>query len=253
MRSNFRVFDSNIIKLVAIVAMTVDHIAWLVFPGYPREAAPVIMHIIGRITCPIMCYFVAEGYHYTSDINKYTGRMFAFAAISHFAYIFASNDFVGITSFIPFYHSSVLNQTSVMWSLAWGLVMLRVVNSRTVKNNAVKVLLIALICVVSFPSDWSCVAALCVLAIGTNRGNFKVQMLWMMFYVSIYSAVYFFSIDKLYGLMQTAVVLSVPILMLYNGKRGRSRRLNRFMKWLFYLYYPLHLFVIGIVKYFSLR
>ena len=140
-----------------------------------------------------------------------------------------------------------------MWSLAWGLVMLRVVNSRTVKNNAVKVLLIALICVVSFPSDWSCVAALCVLAIGTNRGNFKAQMLWMMFYVSIYSAVYFFSIDKLYGLMQTAVVLSVPILMLYNGKRGRSRRLNRFMKWLFYLYYPLHLFVIGIVKYFSLR
>lgn len=31
-----RSLDSNAIKLIAILAMTVDHIAWAVFPGYPR-------------------------------------------------------------------------------------------------------------------------------------------------------------------------------------------------------------------------
>ena len=32
--------SSNAIKLIAIAAMTVDHIAWAVFPGYPKEFLP---------------------------------------------------------------------------------------------------------------------------------------------------------------------------------------------------------------------
>ena len=38
-----RSLDSNAIKLIAILAMTVDHIAWAVFPGYPRAALPLLM------------------------------------------------------------------------------------------------------------------------------------------------------------------------------------------------------------------
>lgn len=192
-----------------------------------------------------MCFFIAEGYYYTKDINKYTKRLFVFAFISHFAYVFASVDFMDWKSFIPFYYGSALNQTSVMWSLAWGLVMLRVVNSKKIKSNMMKALLIVLICLISFPGDWSCVASLCILAFGTNRGNLKKQTLWMMFYVAIYTTVYFFAIDKIYGALQMAVVLSVPIIRMYNGKRGNNQRINDIMKWLFYIYYPLHLFIIG--------
>ena len=76
--------NSNWIKCIAIIAMTIDHIAWLLYPGYTTDIIPITMHIIGRITCPIMCYFIAEGYHYTKDINKYTKRLFLFAFISHF-------------------------------------------------------------------------------------------------------------------------------------------------------------------------
>ena len=69
---NIKKLDSNMLKFIAIIAMTVDHIAWAVFPGYSTDIEPVVLHIIGRITCPIMCYFIAEGYHYTRNINKYT-------------------------------------------------------------------------------------------------------------------------------------------------------------------------------------
>ena len=240
-----KIFDSNMVKTIAIIAMTIDHITWMIYPGYPKEMLPIILHTIGRITCPIMCYFIAEGYHYTKDINKYTKRLFVFAFISRFAYVFASTSFVDWKSFIPFYYGSALNQTSVMWSLAWGLVMLRVVNSKKIESNLMKVLFVILICLISFPSDWSCVASLCILAFGTNRGKLKTQVLWMIFYVAIYATVYFFAIDKIYGLLQMAVVLSIPIIMMYNGKRGNNERVNRIMKWLFYLYYPLHLFIIG--------
>lgn len=241
-----KTLDSNVIKLIAIIAMTIDHAAWMLFPGYSADMLPIILHIIGRLTCPIMCYFIAEGYHYTKDIHKYTQRLFVFALISHFAYVFASADFVDWKSFIPFYYGNVLNQTSVMWSLAWGLVMLRVANSEKIRES-IKPLLIILICLIAFPSDWSCIASLCILAFGTNRGNLKAQMLWMVFYVAIYAIVYFFAIDKIYGLIQMAVILAIPVLMMYNGQRGKSRQLKH-IKWLFYIYYPLHLFMIGLIQ-----
>ena len=242
-----KILDSNSIKLIAIIAMTLDHIAWLLYPGYYTDFIPMALHIVGRITCPIMCYFIAEGYHHTKNINRYTLRLFIFAFISHFAYIFASYQFRDFTSFIPFYDGNIFNQTSVMWPLAWGLVMLRVANSKRL-NGFAKVALILLICVITFPSDWSCIASLCVLAIGTNRGRFKTQMLWMVFYVAIYALVYFLALDKVYGIMQLGVVLAIPILMLYNGKRGSSALVNRIMKWGFYVYYPLHLAIIGLIQ-----
>ncbi|MBR4863032.1 MAG: conjugal transfer protein TraX [Oscillospiraceae bacterium] len=244
MYRNKKTLNSNAVKLIAIIAMTIDHIAWMVFPGYPHSWLPLLLHTIGRITCPIMCYFIAEGYHHTKNISRYTFRLFAFAFISHFAYIYASADFVDWRSFLPFYYGGILNQTSVMWSLAWGLVMLRVADSEKVKEP-LKPLLIILICLITFPSDWSCIASLCILAFGTSRGNLKVQMLWMIFYVALYAAVYALALDLVYGLLQMAVIFAIPVIMLYNGKRGQNQRLNEIMKYAFYLYYPLHLFLIG--------
>lgn len=245
-----KILNSNQLKLIAIIAMTVDHIAWAMFDGYPSALLPLVMHIIGRITCPIMCYFIAEGYHYTRNINKYTFRLFAFAFVSHFAYIFASNDFADFKSFIPFYYGNFLNQTSVMWSLAWGLVMLRIADSKRIKS-IYKVLLVIMICIITLPSDWSCIAALCIMAVGTNRGDFRKQMSWMVFYVALYSLVYFFAIDKAYGILQMGVVLSIPVIAMYNGKRSKNPKINKFMKWFFYIFYPVHLFVIGLINYFS--
>ena len=243
-----KTLSANRIKTIAILAMTIDHIAWLLFPGYSRELLPILMHITGRITCPIMCYFIAEGYHHTKDLAKYTRRLFLFALISHFAYVFSSERFVDWRSFIPFFDGGILDQTSVMWPLAWGLVMLRVAYSEKIRSFA-KPLLVILICLITLPSDWSCIASLWILAFGTNRGRLKTQMAWMLFYGAMYALVYCLALDPLYGLIQMAVVLAIPILMCYNGRRGNSRTQNKLMKWLFYIYYPLHLFVIGWIQY----
>ena len=79
----YRVLDGNALKLIAILAMTADHLAWLLFPGYDRAAVPVIMHIIGRLTCPVMCFFIAEGYHYTHSKTRYALRLLLLAVASH--------------------------------------------------------------------------------------------------------------------------------------------------------------------------
>ena len=121
--------------------------------------------------------------------------------------------------------------------------MLRINGSRW--RTPAKVLGILAVAAATFPADWSCIAALCIMAFGTNRGKLKTQALWMMFYVALYAVVYALALDWVYGLVQLAVVLAVPVLALYNGQRGPSPRVNTVMKWLFYLYYPAHLALIG--------
>ncbi len=63
-------FNANHLKLIAIIAMTVDHFTDLLYPGFPAEPAAVVLHLIGRLTAPIMWFFVCEGYHYTHDVKK---------------------------------------------------------------------------------------------------------------------------------------------------------------------------------------
>lgn len=109
-----------------------------------------------------------------------------------------------------------------------------------------------LILAISFPADWSCIAPMIILSFWANRGKFAKQMLWMMLWVFIYGIVYFFAIDKIYGILQLGVCLSIPVLLLYNGLRGKNIVVNKFLKWAFYIYYPLHLTVIGLLLYFGI-
>ena len=54
---------------------------------------------------------------------------------------------------------------------------------------------------------------------------------------------HFVFVDSTYGILQLATWLAVPILYFYNGEKGK---LN--LKYLFYIYYPLHLTIIGIIR-----
>jgi len=228
---------SNQIKLIAIVAMTLDHLIWTLFPGYSRQWYVVLCHIAGRLTAPIMWFFIAEGYHYTRNVKAYTKRLFFLAFVSHFAYNFC----FGI-SFIPF-QNSIFNQTSVVWSLAWGLVMLWIFGNGNIKDWQ-KLLSIPIVCLITFPSDWSCVATMAIFLMGTSRGNFKTQMTWLIIWTIVYAAVYFFFIDKTYAFIQLFTCMSIPLLSMYNGERGHWSRMGK----LFYYYYPAHLILCGILR-----
>ena len=216
--------NSNHLKLIEITAMTIDHITWYVF----------LLHIIGRLTAPIMWFFIVEGYNHTRNIKKYLTRLFIFAFISHFAYAIA----FGI-SFIP---NSIFNVTSVIWSLAWSVVLLIILDNKKM-NKYLKILLFILIFLITFPSDWSCIPVFAIIFMNKYKDNFKKKMLYMMIGTFMYSIVYFLCIDKVYGILQLFTCLTIPILYLYNGERGK---LN--LKYLFYIYYPLHLFIIGIIR-----
>lgn len=230
--------NSNHLKLIAIVAMTIDHVADLLYPNMQGNIICIIMHIIGRLTAPIMFFFICEGFYYTHDVKKYIKRLFMFSILSHFAYCFA----FGI-DFIPF-KEGIFNQTSIMWTLAWSVVALYITYSNTKFKDWQKTLLILLICLITFSADFSSIAVISILYMYKYRSNLKKQMLSMMFWLLIYALVSFIFVNKLYGILILFSALSYEVLKLYDGTRGK----NKTMKWFFYMYYPLHLLIIGILR-----
>ena len=99
-------------------------------------------------------------------------------------------------------------------------------------------------CIIGFPSDWSSIAVMAPFFLYEHRGNFKKQAIDIVFWTVVYAVVYFFAIDKLYAILQMFTFISIPFLFQYNGERGSWKG----MKWLFYLYYPAHLVVIGVIR-----
>lgn len=42
-----RGLNGNQLKLIAITAMTIDHLAWTLWPGYSHNPAAIACHIMG--------------------------------------------------------------------------------------------------------------------------------------------------------------------------------------------------------------
>ena len=59
------VLSGNQLKIVALVAMTCDHIGKSIFPKCE------ILQIVGRIAFPIFAYMIAEGCRYTCNRKKH--------------------------------------------------------------------------------------------------------------------------------------------------------------------------------------
>lgn len=71
---------NEILKLIAIITMVIDHVGYVFFPQL------LIFRIIGRIAFPIFAYQLAKGYQHTSNKKKYMTRLWIFALISQIPY-----------------------------------------------------------------------------------------------------------------------------------------------------------------------
>jgi hypothetical protein len=73
----------QIIKLIAILTMLVDHVGFIFFPNI------LIFRLIGRLAFPLYAFLISEGMKHTSSRKKYFMRLFFIALISQLVYVFA--------------------------------------------------------------------------------------------------------------------------------------------------------------------
>ena len=229
--------NRNAVKYIAVFAMLLDHIAWT-FLDFSTPTAQ-IFHIVGRTTAPVMCFFLAQGYEHTRSFKKYALRLFVFAVISEVPWWLMRGEELFSPSF------------NMIFTLFLSLLAVHVEATR--ENKAEKVLLIGLLCVLSYWCDWKYFAVLWSVGFYKCRDSVKKCCLWQVMVGLLYCLYAFYgsfssSGDMVHALASSAfslgTFLSVPLLLLYNGESGKKTKGG---KWFFYVFYPLHMTVLGLI------
>lgn len=225
-------FSANLLKYIAITAMTLDHIAWhlLTFESTTSQ----VFHFLGRLTAPIMCFFIVEGYIHTRSVKKYALRLLLFGIISQIPWVVLNGNLT----------------FNMMFTLLLCLCAVYVCDK--IKNIPLRFILIFLLVCLSLFCDWYVFGVLWTVVFYIFKNDEKKKYL----YFSIVSLLYF--INTLYNsfltyaqlqkafilsLYSLGVFISVLLLLMYNGKKGKFKQ----SKWVFYIYYPAHLLVIALI------
>lgn len=113
-----RGLDRTQLKIIAICAMVIDHTAW----GFVEFMSPLgqVMHVIGRLTIPIMCFFVAEGFRHTSSRSGYVKRMALFAVVA-------------MLPFYLFFGELYEYRQNIIFDLLLGLLLLNVLENKRLR------------------------------------------------------------------------------------------------------------------------
>jgi len=231
------VFNSNFLKLIAIIIMVYDHFMVIFFPQ--ETILYFILRVPGRIAAPVICYLLAEGYHYTSNRKKYLIRLLIFAVISHFPYILC-------------FDFSIFEATSVIWALAMGLTALTAIKSDKI-HIVLKFLILAACCAASYTANWNFVAVLWIVAFGLFRGNLARQIIAFCAIGIIFHllpAFLRFALQRTIYLhwYHLGIFLAVPLFALYNGQLGKK---SKIISLSFYLFYPVHLIIFYLIDIFT--
>lgn len=218
--------DAFTLKGMAIVAMTVDHVGAFLYPDN------IWLRIIGRLTIPIIAFFIVEGYHHTSNIKRYMFRLFGFALLAQPIYLLA--------------FSSGLN---VLFDLFLGLSVILTIDKFKLGWWQYPFLAIVSLIAIGISLDWWHLAILMIFIFHRFRGNFKVITVLI---VALFTVNYllFRLIANMTGNESLLIthttnlfcIAALPVIYLYNGARGRDCR------YFFYLYYPAHLLTIYLIK-----
>jgi hypothetical protein len=211
------------LKWIAVITMIIDHFAYAVYWNIPGSSYQVydIMRKIGRISFPIYCFLIVEGFFHTRNLRKYILNCIIFAAISEIPFDMAIHG-----QYIYIYGQNIY------FTLALGLIAITILDKLKYKYD-IKNIFCRLVIIAAF----------------AGLGQIlEVDYHWkgILFIVMFY---YCHDIEKwrrnIIGIAAFAYEITAPIafipIQLYNGQRGKQN------KYLFYAIYPVHLFVFGII------
>lgn len=237
----------NVLKLIAMVTMLLDHVAlgpltnWIL-ENRPSMSADTygfyyvfykILRGIGRMAFPIYCYLLVEGVAHTSNIRKYAFRVLTVALLAEIPF-----DYLFYGKLFYWYHNNVL------WGLLLGLICLHLY-SLVEKYESSFALKMVIMCVGMAIAHFTFldygeagICCICLMSI-LNGEDFRTRSIAFM--AGVGALAYFSSTVELF-----AMAMVIPI-SLYRGSRGRD---SRFIRNLFYLFYPLHLCLLILVDYY---
>lgn len=226
-------FSATALKYIAVIAMTIDHVAFMFV--LPESPLYFVMRLFGRLTAPVMSFFIVEGFVHTKNYKKYFLRMLVFAIISQPFY------FVMIFRHTPQNTAEFLMNLNVMFNFCISLIMLKIVSGKL--RTEKKILLSGICFMLSDLCDWSIMIPAWVLIFFFFRNSKFRTALFISVSVVLITLKYLPTYNSFAEFSyQYGVLMAILPIALYNGRRSeKHRKINR---WFFYIYYPLHISVI---------
>ena len=237
-----RYLSRDAIKFLAILAMTGCHISQIFLTPSPRT---VWMQAGASFTAACMCWFVTEGARKTSSLENYARRLLVFTVISQVPYCLAFTK----------YHVIEWQGLNMIYTLL--MVFLMTFFMLFEPDTKWRIIYTAAAAAAALAGDWGIYAVIfTLLFVWAGEDRYKQAVSFGISFLTLFGATFIhrmlfgagFIASTLTAFGESAGILLAGglIICLYNGRRAAKGA--AFWKWAFYVYYPLHLTVLGILR-----
>jgi len=242
--------SAAVLKWIALVTMITDHIGASFLKYYfaangryePFSTAYEVFRDIGRVAFPIYIFLLIEGYTRTRNVSRYLLRMGLFALLSEVPFDLAFYD-----------KAMYLNKQNVFFTLFIGLITIHAMDSiaseggiESARGGAAKQKHLPRLYFVFCDIGLIALAAAVAFFLKTDYGYVGICAICAVYLLRRYPI--------LAGVLCVVILLrsspreiyaaaAIIPLSLYNGKRGRQ------LKYFFYLAYPVHLFILWLIRF----
>lgn len=228
LRKKLTSFD---LKIIAILAMTINHIGFVFKNVYNPLWWQIMYLTIGKITFPIMAYLLNLGFQKTKSKMRYIIRLGIYALISIIPYHYT----IGINT-----DATIYPLNNILFTLMIGLLLITILD-KLKPSKMMQVLFLIIASALTFNSDWNIIG---VLIIYFFYKDSKIESKTLIIIATTTSIINFIATLDITSFTYLGIILSIPILKNTNDERGYS---NNLIKHGFYIYYPLHLSVLFIL------
>lgn len=230
--------SGSTLKIIAMVLMVLDHAYTILFPNID------IFKAVGRLSFPIFCFMIVEGFRHTKNIKRYMARLAVFGVISEVPFnLMASGNL------------SCIRYQNVMWTMLLGLFMLQLIKECKGLSRIKRTVVIVMISLIGFYLGEY---------FGVDYGGFGVLQIILFYVVNdkepIGKCFETAGMVVIHSLLPSRIInigmfsfrrqqlglLSLPFIWLYNGKRGMD---NKYFQYTCYWFYPVHIMVLVLIKF----
>lgn len=263
---NFKGIDGFSIKIIALIFMLFDHVRYA-FLGVSGIDIPIWFSMIGRLSAPLFIFMTAKGMMYTKRPKKYMLRLYVASVIMQISNMLM-NKFVQLTN------GGILvnNIFQTLFLITFFIYCIRKIQEHRASGEkyfkyilyvlipfVLSIIMLSLITIqirflntlflIFLPSPLFTEGGIIFILMGIAFYLCKESKKKLAIFYTIFCGIYLMiTYNPQVGLdsiflhdFQWLMYFSLPIMLCYNGKKGIN------MKWLFYVFYPLHLYILVII------
>ena len=284
-KKNWKICNGFVLKLIAFLTMTIDHIGVMAMTSYMSGTWIDIFRIIGRIAMPLFCFMIVEGVLHTKSFKKYALRLGILAVLISTSLLLLVSipqlGFSGVRDFGNIFIDLLMGATAVFclrqtkWKKLFTLLPTAYMITSFIvakyemttgtmihwfpyfirgQYNLLSFSLIIFFYLsyvikdVFFRWHTSQLGLEPDTFNGSDLERTTVNILSLVFLISITLVFHFFSSSLMAEAMdeQIYAIFAGAFILLYNGKRGYN---SKWFEYGGYAYYPVHILIIALVFY----